>query len=155
MAELLEDTAAARRRRKMIALALMVLVVILLIAMVAWWRSLPSEEAVLAEGRPVAPVALTGAELMAAYEEDPALPEFAEGPFLVTAPLSTTPTSGTTVLLGTADPLLDIAAEIVPTDATRLDDVERGTEVALLCERIVPGVRAPSLEDCSLAPDRP
>ena len=99
----------------------------------------------------LAPIALTGPELMAAYESDPALADFAEGPFVVTAPLSATPTSGTTVLLSTADPLRDIAADVVATDATRLTDEEPGAPVALLCERIVPGIRAPRLEGCRLA----
>lgn len=155
LAELLEDTAAARRRRKVLALTLLAVVVILLIVAIFWWRSLPNEDDAFLAERPVAPVALTGAELMEAYENDPALDEFAEGPVLVTAPLATTPISGTTVLLRTADPLMDIAADVDPTDATRLADVERGTEVAFLCERIAPGLRAPSLEGCSLALELP
>lgn len=151
--ELLEHTDAAQRRRKIVALTLVGLALILLVVAVVWWRSLPNEEVALEETA-VVPIALTGPELMAAYESDPGLTDFAEGPFVVTAPLSAAPTTGTTVLLSTADPLRDIAADVVATDATRLTDEEPGAQVALLCERIVPGLRAPRLEACRLALDR-
>lgn len=153
MAELLEHTAAARRRRETLALVLLALVIVLLIITISWWRSLPDEDLGLEE--PIGtPITLTGAELMAAYEEDPGLIDFAESPLLITAPLATTPSSGTTVLLETADPLRNIAAQIDPADAIRLTDFEPGLEVSLQCERIAPGLRAPSLEGCSLIPDR-
>lgn len=151
MADLLADDDRARRRRKSIVLVLLALAVLLLIVTVNWWRSLPNDdETILGEGS-VAPAVLTGAELLAAYQDDPTLTDFASGPLLVKAPLETTPDTGTTVLLRTADPLLDIAARISPTDATRLTDVEEGSEVTLQCERVVPGLRAPTLEGCVIA----
>ena len=97
------------------------------------------------------PITLTAAELFAAYENDPSLRQFEDAPVLVTATLATTPGTGTTVLLRTADPLLNIAADVDPVDATRLAEAEEGAEVVLLCDRIGPGLRAPALEGCSLA----
>lgn len=153
LAEPQHVTVEQRRRRNFLTLALLALAVIVVAVAVIRWRSLPNEEVALVE-RPVAPIMLTGAEIMAAYEDDPALTALG-GPILVSAPLATTPSSGTTVLLRTADPLRDISADIVPTDAVRLADVEIGTEVVLMCEEIGPGMMAPSLEDCRLAPVRP
>lgn len=150
MAELMEDTAAARRRRKVIALTLAGLAVILLVVTILWLRSLPNDDdIVIAE--PPGTIIMTGAELMAAYESDPAMAGFSREPVLVSAPLATAPNSGTTVLLRTADPLLSIGADIVATDAVRLAGAEAGDEITLLCEGIAPGLRAPTLNGCSLA----
>ncbi|WP_188054600.1 hypothetical protein [Sphingosinithalassobacter sp. CS137] len=149
MAELLDDAPASRRRRKKIALTLLALFVLLLIATILWWTSLPNDDDVLV-GQPVAPVTLTGGDLIAAYEADPGLRDLPAGPHRVIAPLVAPPT-GTTVLLRTADPLLSIAARISPTDASRLAGLERGAEVVLLCDRIVAGMRAPALEGCTVA----
>lgn len=149
MSELLADTPAARKRRKAIALVLAALALLLLIITILWWRSLPAEEETM-PARPAVPVAMSAADIFAAYENDPTLAQLATTPILITAPLDAPPTTSEATLLRTPDPLLPLGAELDPQYAVQLSDVEPGTVVSLRCEGVAPGVRAPILRNCSL-----
>lgn len=155
MAELLDETKEARHRRKTIALVLAAIALVLLIVTIAWWRSLPNEDEtaiVESETETGLPATLTAADLFAAYEADPTLAQFQAAQLVVAGNLATPPETGSAILLTTPDPLLDIAADVAPSDAVELADAEAGTEVTLICDGVTAGLRAPVLDSCVLAP---
>lgn len=124
--------------------------VFLLVVAFVWWSSLPHDEDVVVPDPATVPLPLTAATLLTAYQSDPTLGALRNRSLRVTGTLATTPTSGTNILLRTPDPLLNVGADLIPSDVTRIVDVEPGAELTLLCERAGPGVGAPMLERCSL-----
>ena len=150
MAQTFRSSRTGRPRRKIIGLTLLVITTVLSVVAFTWWSSLPDDDDIVVPDPAALPLPITTSTLLVVYQSDPTLSALRNRSLRITAPVASKPTSSTNILLKTPDPLLTIGADLIARDATRLVDLEPGSEVTLLCESVEPGVRAPMLEHCSL-----